>query len=64
MVELPAEPLSHTPTNSALMLFGLIASYMLALIAMMIVIRMMANCMFNQLMRRHHNWMNVVIIVE
>ena len=61
MVELPSEPLSHNPTDSYLMLVGVITStmllymlYMLAFIAMMLIIIRIVNCGFNHLMYRPH----------
>ena len=61
MVEIQSEPLHPDPINSVLLLFGIIASYLMVFIVMMLVIRMMVNCVFNHLLRRPHN---ILVIVE
>lgn len=49
MVEPPLQ-LERNNTDNSLVLFGMIASYLLAFVSMIIMIRMMVNCLYDRLM--------------
>ena len=64
MVELQSDPLHPDKDSYVIILAGVIMAYFVGFITMMLIIRMMMNCVFNHLLRRPHNLMNVVVIVE
>ena len=64
MVELQSEPLHREKDSYLLIMSGVIITYFVGLITMLLIIRMMINCVFNHLFRRPQNVMNVVVIVE
>ena len=64
MVELQSQPLHSDKDSYVIIMAGVIMTYFIGFITMMLFIRMMLNCVFNHLLRRPHNLMNVVVIVE
>jgi len=64
MVELQSQPLHPDKDSYLIIMSGVIMAYFIGLITMMLVIRMMLNCVFNHLLRRPNHLMNVVVIVE